>query len=429
MRLFALFLLAVFLPGSAAWPQYVLQDVHDPDRYSRGGFILPFVFYSPTYQWGGGLVYYGNGFVQPQTGAFAYMLGSTDGTYAMALGHNDLQLKPIDRLFLDVEVGYSQDQSYKAYIDGNPHFVGQPAGTNDSSQANFFTKRALNVYADMTFKFLLPIGSGRDGPPVSRYVLNNGILKEGATGGRGWNPFTTGRTFLQLTPFVHDLSLDTPNSSDFHTDENGLRFGVVYDNTDFPLNPSRGNVTRFTLSRDFGWFESSQAWTNMTGEFAQFFDLGRTKLFRQQVLALDMWTSFSPTWDRSVMNGARDLAGAPPFYDGASLGGYDRLRAFAQNRFWDRAALYGAGEIRLIPNFNPFSNITLLKWADITWVQWVAFFEVGRVAPSYSTELLSHIKGDAGVGVRLLANDTIVRFDLAASNEGIAFLAQLSEPF
>jgi hypothetical protein len=429
MRLVALLLIAVFLAPRAARGQYVLQDVHDPDRYSRGGIVLPFIFYSPTYRFGGGLVLYGGGLFQPQTGYYGYAYGSTDGTYGFSLGYDDLQLSPIDRLFLDVQVGYFQDQSYRAYIDGNPAYVGQPAGINDSSRHNYFTKHANDIYAHLTFKYLLPIGNGWDGSPVAHYTLEDGILKKGATGGRGWNPLATGRTYLQLTPFVENLSLDTPQSTDFHTDENGLRFGVVYDNTDFPLNPSCGNVTKFTLSRDFGWFESSQSWTNLSGEFTQYLDLGRSKIFRQQVIALDAWTSYSPTWEHSVVNGARDLAGAPPFYDGATLGGSERLRAFAESRFWDRAAIYGAAELRLIPDFNPLGKVPILKGADITWMQLVTFAEVGRVSPSYSWDLFSHLKGDVGVGVRLLANDTVVRFDLAVSNEGVALLAGLSQPF
>jgi hypothetical protein len=413
---------------SKASGQYVLEDEQNPHRYDPGVIILPFAFYSPTYKFGGGVAMDGTGFFQPQVDFFGYVLGSSDGTYGLAFGEDDFQLKPFDRLLLVLRVGYFQDQAYKAYIDGNPQYAGMPAGTNNSAQHDFFTRRALDVNANITFKFLLPIGSGR-GDPISRYRLEDGILKSGATGGRGWNPFSTGRTYLQLTPFVEDLSLNTPGpQSDFHNDENGLRFGVVYDNTDFALNPSRGNISRLTISRDFGWFESSESWTNVSGEYAQFIDLGPSRGFRQKVLALDLWTSYSPTWDRTITNGVRGLSGAPPFYDGATLGGSERLRGFAEYRFWDRTAVYGAAELRLIPEWNPLGRVKLLKSADIAWMQWVAFVEVGRVSDDYS-RIYTHLKSDAGVGLRILANDTLVRLDLAASSEGVALLAQLSQPF
>ena len=85
---------------------------------------------------------------------------------------------------------------------------------------------------------------------------------------------------------------------------------------------------------------------------------------------------------------------APPFFDGATLGGTQRLRAFAQNRFWDRSADYASLELRLIPQWNPLGHIKLLKPADITWMEWVVFAEAGRVNNAYDLDLLKHLKGD-----------------------------------
>ncbi|HEY8751710.1 MAG TPA: BamA/TamA family outer membrane protein, partial [Tepidisphaeraceae bacterium] len=385
-----------------------------------------------TYGLGGGVVVFGNGFIQKQSGTFAYALGSSNGTYGGSFGEDDLQLNPVSRLFLDSKFGYILDRDYKAHVNGNRRFVQQAAGTNDSGEKNYFIDQAGDAFASLTFRYLLPIGGGRN-TVINHYVLKDGILVSGATGGHGWNPFKTGRTYLQLTPFVEDISLDTPverrRRDQLHFDENGIRFGVVYDNTDFPLNPSSGNVTKIILSRDFGWFESSESWTNLSGEFSQFFDLGHSKVFRQQVLAFDFWTSYSVSWDETIRHGVRRLKQAPPYYDGATLGGSERLRAFAENRFWDRAAGYGSIELRLIPEWNPLGRIKLLKPADITWMQWVVFAEAGRVSNEYTEDLLKHLKGDVGFGLRLLANDTLVRLDVAASNEGVTVVAQLSQPF
>jgi len=109
--------------------------------------------------------------------------------------------------------------------------------------------------------------------------------------------------------------------------------------------------------------------------------------------------------------------------------GNTRLRAFAQNRFWDRAADYFSLELRLVPDWNPLGKIKLLKPADITWMQFVVFGEAGRVSDEYSWDLLKHLKGDVGFGLRLLAKDALVRLDVAACNEGVTVVAQLSQPF
>jgi hypothetical protein len=167
----------------------------------------------------------------------------------------------------------------------------------------------------------------------------------------------------------------------------------------------------------------------VSGEFAQYFDLGRSKLFRQQVIAMDFWTSYSVTWSQINTGGRRHVFDAPPFYDGATLGGSARFRGYPDNRFWGRAAIYMDAEIRLTPVWNPLGQIGFLKKADLTWMQFVIFGEIGRVGPEYSGNLFSHLKGDAGFGVRLLANDTVVRFDIAASNEQFGIWAGLSQPF
>lgn len=414
--------------ASALRGQYMLQDEADPHRYDGNHILLPFAFYSPTYRFGGGVVFYAGGLLQPQTGTFAYALGSTHGTYGFAFGMDDLQLNPVDRLFVDSKFGYLVDHDYDAFIDGSRRFAGRPAGVNDSSADNFITDRASDAYGSLTFKYLLPIGSGRD-TLINWYVLRDGLLVSGATGGRGWNPLESGRTYLTLSPFFDSFSLETPAPRDFRGNESGLRVGLAYDNTDFPLNPASGNVTRVTLARDFGLFGKSQTWTNVSAEFSQFLDLGRTGWFRQQVLAMNVWTSYSPTWDDAANRAARQPPGAPPFYDGATLGGSERLRGFAEHRFWDRAALYGAIELRLIPDWNPFRKFKLLAPADLAWMQWVVFAEAGRTADAYTPELFSHLKADAGFGLRLLANDTLVRFDIAVSIEGVAVVAQLSQPF
>lgn len=418
--------LLLLLLAPAARGQYVLEDAHDPKRYGPSFLALPLGFYTPNYRYAVGLVGDATGLIQPQEDLFAFGLGSTSGTYQFLLGQTDLQLKPINRLFLDTENAFFQEQRYSAYVNGNPHYLGT-AGSNSSSPKDFFITQSDDGWGSFTFKYLLPIGDGRDNV-IDHYVLEDGFLQSGASGGYGWNPLSTGRTFVQVAPFYEYQTLETP-AGDLHLDTNGARFGLVYDNTNFALNPSSGNVSKVTVSRDFGLFNSSSPWTTVSGEFTQYVDLGRNSLFRQQVLVLDGWTRYAITWDRDVVGGRYTATHGPPFYESASLGGDTRLRGFPENRFHDRAAIYGAAELRLIPTWNPFRQIKLLEKADITWMQWVVFGEVGRVAPEYTGDIFSHLKGDVGFGLRILANDTLIRLDVAESAEGFSFSVQLGEPF
>lgn len=60
----------------------------------------------------------------------------------------------------------------------------------------------------------------------------------------------------------------------------------------------------------------------------------------------------------------------------------------------------------------------MLSRFEIGWWQFVGFAEMGRVAPEWNVRTLhSNMKNDLGVGVRAMALRSIVRLDLAFSNE------------
>lgn len=426
-KLLGIFVLILWMCfAQRARGQYVLEDMRDPNRYAPGPVFLPFLFYNSSYRLGGGLVWSASGLIQPQTDSFAMALGSVNGSYSIQAGFHDFQVRPVDRLFVGFDGGFSQENQFTAFINGNSEFSREASGSNESSKEDFLKVLDDDGWGQVSFSYLLPIGGGLD-VIVNRYVLEDGLAKEGMTGGFGWNPLTIGRTYLQLTPNYEYQTLEV-GSGDAHYDTNGLQFNVLYDNTDFPLNPSSGNTTRLSVQRDFGLFNSTNTWTTYSGEFSQFIDLGQSRFFRQQVLALDAWTSYSPTWHGPNRPG-EGVRTAPPFYDGAVLGGSQRFRGFEDNRFHDRAAIYASAELRLVPVWNPFKKISILKDADITWMQWAIFAEAGRVSNEYSPDLLSHLKGDVGFGLRILAKDTLVRFDVAASSEGYQLWVGLSEPF
>jgi hypothetical protein len=97
-------------------------------------------------------------------------------------------------------------------------------------------------------KYVLPIGHGRD-RPVPTYVLDRGILESGASGVESWNPLRSGRTLVELEPYLREQDFD----ADFGRDElktAGLRLTLRRENVDFLADPSTGSVQRVTVSRD-----------------------------------------------------------------------------------------------------------------------------------------------------------------------------------
>ena len=145
-------------------------------------------------------------------------------------------------------------------------------------------------------------------------------------------------------------------------------------------------------------------------------------------LALNTWTSNSPTWDKQS-NGK--ITNRPPAYTGSTLGGLWRMRGFPTQRFNDKAAIYYAAELRLIPNWNPFEHWERVqKYVGIRWLQFVPFMEVGRVAPDWDLDRLhSDMKWCAGLGIRAWAQGIAIRIDSAYSEEGVGVQMMIAQPF
>ena len=290
-------------------------------------------------------------------------------------------------------VGYFNDVD--VYVDGNPAFANQRAGSNDSDRDDFITGSGLDSFYRLRLKYLLPIGSGRD-QVLPAYQLSDGLLASGESGGTAWNPLSSGRTFLELRPFYRTQNIAN-DDIDEEQSTNGLEFAVFWDNRDYPHNPSRGNALTLKLTRDWGLADSTTSWTSLSAEYDQYIRLGKIEGFRQSVLALDFWTAYSPTWD--VQADGR-VAHKPPGFLGAHLGGLFRMRAYPSQRFSDKAAVYYAAELRMVPTWNFFDSLPWLQERmGVEWIQFVGFAELGRVAPRYALrELHRDMRWDLGLG-------------------------------
>ena len=387
---------------------------------------LPYGFYNDAFGVAAAYVYAAVGTPQPQSALIATaMVGSKGSAMAFLMGR-DIRVFGVERLFMDpiVSTGYFSDTD--AFISGNPSFPGERAGSNGSDRNNFVTGSGWDNFFRVTFKYVLPIGNGRD-QVVHSYQVKGGLLESGASGGSSWNPLESGRTFLQVRPFYRSMEI---NSDYFDAVQrtNGLEFSLFWDNRDFTANPSRGNALQLREMRDYGWANSSNPWTVYAAELDQYFSLGPSDTFRQRVLAFDIWTAYSPSWE---VQPDGSIANRPPTFAGATLGGLFRMRGFPSQRFSDKAGVYYGAEYRMIPNWNPFNNWTWLqRHLGVLWVQIVPFVEAGRVAPSWNLdELHSSMKWDGGVGIRAMLKGLVVRIDVAGSSEGGSVAMMVSQPF
>lgn len=389
--------------------------------------LLPFPFYNENFGAAVGAVYGLNAFPEPQSRVVATAFGGTHGAGMVFLAGQDLRLPVLDRLFIDPIFSFGYFQDTRSFIDGNPRFPGQQAGSNQSSEDNYISGSGLDYFARSRFKYLLPTGHGAE-QVIPDYELDRGLLVGGATGAASFNPLTSGRAFASVRPFYRNQQIDTEDIDEDEFRTNGIDLALFWDNRDFPPNPSQGQGVRLQWSRDFGVLDSSASWTAMEGEIDQYIDFGATDGWRQRVLALDAWTAYSPSWQARPSG---KIDNRPPSYTGANLGGLWRMRGFPSQRFSDAAAVYYCAELRLIPDWNPFEAWPWFqRIVGVDWLQVVPFVEVGRVAPSYDvTNLHSSMKWDAGLGIRLSAKGFVIRADAAASDEDFGIQMMISQPF
>jgi len=292
------------------------------------------------------------------------------------------------------------------------------AGSNESDKNDYIEVSGSDAWYELKFRYLLPMGHGKNQVHFNP-VFKNGILVSGEMGGTNWNPFVSGRTFIDIKPFYRKrISFAT----------NGVEFSLTRENTDYPVNPTRGSLQKFTFRRDFGIFNSSSSWSVVETDWRWYLPLNELFSFKSslpKVLALDFWTVNTLTWNSYDVlavdsNGVEVRAyHRPPPYTGAYLGGRYRMRAYYEGRFNDRAAIFYGAEYRQILKWNPFNYWTLTQKLNVHWLQFAVFFEAGRVAPVWNISTLhSDMKWSAGGGIRVFMNNLILRIDSAFGKEG-----------
>ncbi len=402
-------------------------------------FILPYAFSSDSTGFAAGISALKTGLFQPQTTFITSVFtgipqdiitnGKKDEAsfYGGFISFSDYILPYTDRLFFSFMgmKSYFPKKSY--YIDGS-HTSHKDNAFITSGDSNFFSS---------TFRYTLPIGEGLENPE-GLYRLKNGFCV-GRDDCGNTTPFVTGRTSVGVKTFFQSSNTDnteiwkdsiwwSDDSSVPTWNSNGLRFFLTHDNTDFDINPSRGYQFQLQYSKDFGKGGSLQSWNFLEFTYNHYFDLPTFSFTKQNVLALSLWTGHSFSWDNNKEISPSFNAHRPPMWEGAKLGGYDRMRGYDQNRFSDKASVYAALEYRAIIKYNPLKDSTWIP-VDVDWFQVVAFVEAGKVHHTYDFDLLTDMKFDAGISLRAMVSEVPVRLDIAYGDEGTYLWLMVQQPF
>ncbi len=437
--------LTLFLACSSLMAEHnntVYNDADNmPDFEQTGNWsLVPYLFSTEATGFSGGAAAIAQGLLQPQTtfvASFTYGVeqdivtnGNPETTNfsAALISYSNIKVPYTTQFFLSFWGYVSHWPKEKIYLDGS----------NDSDQDDALTTSSDSDYYTMTLSYVFPIGEGIDNPD-NIYKMRNGFAMDREAYGNG-TPFVTGRTVLDLKAFYQYQTVENWEESEPWSlaksmpewNDSGLRLALLHDNTDYDLNPSRGYSFQVQYSNDFGWSDSLQSWDSLDLKYSKYINLSTLSFTQQNVLALNFWTAFSPSWDTNeeILPGID--AHRPPMWEGARLGGFNRMRGYENNRFSGKAAIYATAEYRAILDWNPFKTEELLqKYTPIAidWFQVVPFVEVGRVNDEYNFDLLTDLKYDVGISLRAMVAELPLRLDVAASDEGVNMWVMIRQPF
>ena len=431
-NLTGLLLLGCFFLSPVYAINFNLETTRPTEENVKGTQIIPYGFYNADTGLAVATVVMSKGYIQEQVISVANMWAGQDGSYQLFWANSDILVPLSDRLFIDSLFMFTDWDEVDTFQSGNPAFPDEVAGSNDSDVDNFITATGKDVFGHFTFRYLLPIGHGR-GDPIHTFRLENGTLMQGSeAGGEAWNPLVSGRTTFEFRPFYRDQDFDEVETGEsFRNKAAGVKMALEYNNTDWYNNPTRGSITKISVARDWGMLDESATWTAVQFGYSRFFNLGETRKAQQRILAFDIWASDVPTWNSSHTNeNGEEVFHRAPLFEGSTLGGLLRQRAYPSNRFHDRSAINYSVEYRYMPRWNPFPRIPLVNKLYIPWWQWVAYAEVGRVAPKFSfSELHKDMKVSVGGSVRAMVYELIIRVDVGASEEGGEIQMFFNHPF
>lgn len=387
---------------------------------------IPYAFQSKDWGTAAGASGIVTGLFQPQLSVFATAVASSNGSWLGFVGISNLMIPGQSQWLVDLHLldSYYEESNY--YVSGNPAYEHEQAGSNNSSASNYIRTSGKESNYLARFRYIVPIGDGANGALASMMHRKGKTSQQSGS----MNPFENGFTTLEIQPFYRRQDLGEAIPAEDDTISRGARFILDYDNRDSTQEPTTGQRIEFRVTHDRG-DRKRASWNTWELGYSQFFDLGANPLMQQQIIALNAWIADTPTWNRTeTVNGVKEYR-RPSSFAGISLGGWQRLRGYAGNRFHDRSAVSYSAEYRVKPQWQPLQGLPVLgELYDLPWWQWVAFVDAGRVADHFSArELHSDMKYSVGTGIRFKAEGVTGRAEIAASEEGSRFIVFINQPF
>jgi len=405
-----------------------LSRAEKAEQGTKTALILPYAFATESMGMTIGVAAGTKGYGQKQLLLVGTAFSSVNDATGLFLGVYDYQPKFAKRLFFSADAmsaHYPDQRAYskRVFAPGVPR-----PGSNDSDKDDYFEDSGYSNWIDVTAEYVLPWGAAKEDPLIHNQ-LRGGLLESTPLGGEEWNPLKTGVTILLMKQYNRLRSFE-PDAGEIENTVHPLQLGIAYYNTDYPANPSTGSNQFLAITHDFGWLDSPDDWTFLEFETSKYFSLGESDWAKQRIVALNLWTGDNISWNETTNpDGSVVVNHRAPFYEGSTLGGFYRMRAYPSDRFNDKSVLYTTAEYRYTLRWNPIANISWLDFLECDWLQLVGFVEGGRVARHYNSDLLKDWRYDAGVSIRSMFSGAVVRLDIATSDETTMAWVMLGHPF
>lgn len=385
--------------------------------------LLPFSFFDNSV----GLVFGGlgevKGLAQQETFAKIGGIVSTSGTYYGFLQLENFQVPFFTCLFLRPDFYVGKVKDVKLYLNKPKNEFSSP-GANESEENDYASMEGYDRWYEFNIKYLLPFGHGKE-QTIINPVFKNGLLVSGETGGTSWNPFKSGRSFIESKFFYRNIDLHSGRIL-YKSETLGVEFALSHENMDYFFNPTTGSYKRISYSVDWGSADKKSQFNSFKLDYRWYFPLyDKSSDALPCVLALNLVTMDTPSWydyDLVTTTAGNQIKvfHRPQLFASANLGGEKRLRSYPRFRFYDKAMIYYSAELRKDIGWNPFDSLPLTRDAGIDFIQLVAFADIGRVAPQWNLKTFHrHMKWSVGGGMRLLMDGMVVRVDVAGGHEGV----------
>lgn len=190
----------------------------------------------------------------------------------------------------------------------------------------------------------------------------------------------------------------------------GTRFNLVYDHRDQEFSPSRGFYGKTTfeynnlLDNETAPAVTDNYWT-VNLDMRQYFSTANQRLV---FLLRNSWT----------FNSEENI----PFFEGASLGGVNTMRAYDPDRFVGKNSFFASMEMRVT-----LFDIKVLGYPMS--VEMAGFLDAGQVFGA-GHQLGDELNLDPGVSIRMINRPNVgMIFNIASGEDGMYFSGGIGLPF